>query len=570
MKKFVKIYLAVLVIGISIIFGLSSANAEGQIEAIIAIDCPRYSLTPSDSVKCIVKATSNVPFNTLLIRANQNISVSPAEGFKIVEKYQCLKCPGCGCDNVYAFVRDESLEGTGVITGTFEISAPETEGEFTPITSIELGISDIETLKKTYTLTNKIISGVVPKFTVVNPVVVDPQVYSLEIDCPKTELKVNESMSCTVKLTTKNVEYNVVVFKSLEFRNITVSGLNGFDGIVSKDSCKKCPGCGCTGKYIFINPNMVSNDGTVELGKMIITAPSTTGAYNVNFSNTIIGQTTYTGFDVNKTEIKNQVVVKSINKVINVVEDTPVEEPTPVAPTPAPQQPTTTYSQSSDNSLSSLSLVSNDKTLPLEFDASRTNYNIKVDSSVSKVTINAKVNNSKASFVSGYEPRTVDLSYGLNTIIIKVQAEDKTIKTYTINITKELDSSSAIINSIVVNGITIQIEENVYDYYVEVGTDVTYSEIQVNLTDNNFLTSFSNTEIEEGNNDVNIRVTDLKNNNINYHITIYKAHKISSSNIVDIIVPVVLIIVSLIIIYMVFKRITSTNTKPKKIYNKRG
>ena len=40
----------------------------------------------------------------------------------------------------------------------------------------------------------------------------------------------------------------------------------------------------------------------------------------------------------------------------------------------------------------------------------------------------------KASFVTNFGPRTVNLKVGTNTLLVKVKAEDGTINTYTISV----------------------------------------------------------------------------------------------------------------------------------------
>jgi len=72
------------------------------------------------------------------------------------------------------------------------------------------------------------------------------------------------------------------------------------------------------------------------------------------------------------------------------------------------------------------------------------NYTATVSSDVSIITIYAKLKDDDASFVSGYEPRTVNLSYGENKIEVKVKGyvlEKENITTYTINITRQQKSS---------------------------------------------------------------------------------------------------------------------------------
>lgn len=542
---------------------VSNVKSE-ELAASIGISCPKTELAPTETVTCDINVTSDKPYNAVLLKSNTNIKVQANEGFELKESGYCEKCVNCngeayGCKNNYLFLSKEEVTTSKV--GTVTITAPQAPGKYSPITLLQVGSGDYD---KLLTSSNPTIeaynnTSVIPTFTVLNPLVIETSFIDLEVDCPKTELKVNESMSCSVKLTTQNKPYNVVMFESLQYRNISLTGLNNFDAVKNEQACKKCIGCGCIGRYSFITRDIVKEDGTVEIGKIEVTAPQETGAYNLTFSTVTIGRTTYEGYNAYNSKIEDPVAIKNVTKVINVVKDEePVEEPTPT-----PTTPQTTYKPSSDNKISSLTLTSNGVNIPVEFDINRTTYNINVASSVSSVNIGAKLNNSKAKFLSDYSPRTVNLSYGLNIITLKVQAEDKSIKTYTINITRTLDSNKQIITSIVVNNITIPIEDDKYDYYVEVGSDVTYSKIIVNLNDESYLTSFSNIDIKEGNNDVTVRVTDLKNNNINYHITIYKA-PVSTFNISDVVVPVIIIVLIIIIFLILLNSLLRpVQSKPK-------
>ena len=88
--------------------------------------------------------------------------------------------------------------------------------------------------------------------------------------------------------------------------------------------------------------------------------------------------------------------------------------------------------RSSDNNLKSLS-ISDAK---INFSSSQTSYKVTVPNTVDKITVSAQVNDSKANFVSQFGPRTVELKTGENEVLIKIKAENETVKTYTIKVTK--------------------------------------------------------------------------------------------------------------------------------------
>ena len=88
------------------------------------------------------------------------------------------------------------------------------------------------------------------------------------------------------------------------------------------------------------------------------------------------------------------------------------------------------------SALASLSISSGQ--LSPSFASSTLNYSATTDAS--SITINASLKDSRASFVNGYGPRTVNLNYGKNKIEIKTKGS--AISTYTLNITRTGSSST--------------------------------------------------------------------------------------------------------------------------------
>ena len=88
------------------------------------------------------------------------------------------------------------------------------------------------------------------------------------------------------------------------------------------------------------------------------------------------------------------------------------------------------------SALASLSISSGQ--LSPSFASSTLNYSATTDAS--SITINASLKDSRASFVNGYGPRTVNLNYGKNKIEIKTKGS--VISTYTLNITRTGSSST--------------------------------------------------------------------------------------------------------------------------------
>lgn len=159
------------------------------------------------------------------------------------------------------------------------------------------------------------------------------------------------------------------------------------------------------------------------------------------------------------------------------------------------------------------------------FDKTKFDYTATVSSSTSVVTVYASLLDSDASFVDGYEPRTVNLNYGENTIQIKVKGfalQEATESTYTIKITRTKSSgtggatvSKSSVNTL--NNITLsngtlspKFNSNTNVYNVEVENNVDVLTVGATLTDNksSFVNSYGprNVHLNEGENNVYLKV----------------------------------------------------------------
>lgn len=159
------------------------------------------------------------------------------------------------------------------------------------------------------------------------------------------------------------------------------------------------------------------------------------------------------------------------------------------------------------------------------FDKTKFDYTATVSSSTSVVTVYASLLDSDASFVDGYEPRTVNLNYGENTIQIKVKGfalQEATESTYTIKITRTKSSgtggatvSKSSVNTLsnitLSNGtLSPKFNSNTNVYNVEVENDVDVLTVGATLTDNksNFVNSYGprNVHLNEGENNIYLKV----------------------------------------------------------------
>lgn len=82
------------------------------------------------------------------------------------------------------------------------------------------------------------------------------------------------------------------------------------------------------------------------------------------------------------------------------------------------------------NTLSNLTVSAG--TLSPAFSSDKTSYVINLDNSISSLTINATLTDSKSKFAAGFGPRSVALKEGTNQIHVKVTSQKGATKTYTI------------------------------------------------------------------------------------------------------------------------------------------
>lgn len=159
------------------------------------------------------------------------------------------------------------------------------------------------------------------------------------------------------------------------------------------------------------------------------------------------------------------------------------------------------------NTLSSLE-VENNKITP-EFNKNTINYTLTVKKDVTSVKINATLESDKSSFNKGYGPRTVNLNYGLNSVLIKVTSESGATKTYTIKITREDDrSSNNYLKSLNVSSGDFKFNKKTLNYSFSVQNDVTSLKVIATPEDSKSTVSGAKTyNLKEGLNKINITVT---------------------------------------------------------------
>ncbi len=143
----------------------------------------------------------------------------------------------------------------------------------------------------------------------------------------------------------------------------------------------------------------------------------------------------------------------------------------------------------------------------ISFNKNTTSYSLKVAPDVKSADITAAVEDSKASFVSGYGSRSVNLKYGKNAIQVKVKAENEKVKTYTINIEREDNrNSNNYLTSLTLSHGKITFNKNTLNYNVTVPMDVSRIEINAVAEDSKAKVNLNNVDLVYGDNVITIDV----------------------------------------------------------------
>ena len=135
-------------------------------------------------------------------------------------------------------------------------------------------------------------------------------------------------------------------------------------------------------------------------------------------------------------------------------------------------------------------------------------YNVDVENNVSNIKVEAELEDDKAKFVSGYGSREVVLKEGKNTLLIKVEAENGDIKTYTVNVNRKSNkSSNNYLSEINIDNVDIKFNKDITEYEFTVLNDVTKLDIEVKTEDSKATYEIlNNEELVVGNNTVIIKV----------------------------------------------------------------
>lgn len=172
--------------------------------------------------------------------------------------------------------------------------------------------------------------------------------------------------------------------------------------------------------------------------------------------------------------------------------------------------------------------ANNDGTIYIDTKSNVTQYEATVNAS--EIAINPILVYTDSTFVEGYGPRTVKLSYGLNVIDIKVKSAKGTVRTYTFLITRpDNRSSDNTLSSLSLSAGNLNPKFNSYtnEYKTSVKNNVTKITVGAKLNNGGaeFISGFGprTVDLKEGNNTVYVKVKSQTGTQRVYKITIKRA-----------------------------------------------
>lgn len=166
------------------------------------------------------------------------------------------------------------------------------------------------------------------------------------------------------------------------------------------------------------------------------------------------------------------------------------------------------------------SLVVTPSSISPKFSANTTEYAMTIGSDVDEVEINAEAEDSKAEvLVEGNK----NLKIGENTITIKVTAEDETVRTYKIAVTKEKKDQVGL-KELLIEGVKLNpdFDANTYLYTVDM-ENKNLSELNITATANKEKATveiIGNTNLSVGNNVITILVKESDTETATYQINV--------------------------------------------------
>lgn len=481
------------------LFGPLVANA-----ASVTLDCPSTIKAGSD-VTCSIKLTSEEVVDGFEAKINASSGLT-YKGYIKTKGWSGTSSSSAFL--VFGYVDENDtpigVKGKNIVLGTYTYTVGSAATGDLTLSISDIVVSDkngeqlssnptaadiIRVASTVNTLSSLSINGATIDFSS------DVTTYNVTIDAATATISATATDSYAKVIGTGN--------KNLNY------GSNKFDIVVTSESGDK--------KTYTINvtrPDNRSTDNTLKelkLNNGTINFKSGTTTYNVTIdaSETIISATA-NDVKAKITGTGNKTIKYGTNKFEVVVTAENGSTKTYTINVTRPDN------RSSNNNLSSLTL----STGKITFDKNKTNYEISVKNEITEITINGKVEDDKSK-VEGFGTKT--LQVGENTFIIKVTAENESIKEYKIVVIRNKEEVVTVnnnIKSLSIEGHSIEFNPETKNYTIK--TDKSLLNINVELENpTSRYEIIGNKDLEDGS-IIQIVVTDKDGNNNIYSITVEK------------------------------------------------
>ena len=181
---------------------------------------------------------------------------------------------------------------------------------------------------------------------------------------------------------------------------------------------------------------------------------------------------------------------------------------------------------SSDATLNLIELHGNGKKINFNFKKEQTTYTVKLDNNdITSINVQAELSDNKADFATNFGPREVNIDYGANKIEIKVIAEDKTENIYTINIMRDdKRSNNSLLSSLEINNKKVELKDDELSYIITLDNQNERTNVSLETQSDKASVEYEDIELNEGENNLLIRVTAENGHQSEYNIKIYRTN----------------------------------------------
>lgn len=188
---------------------------------------------------------------------------------------------------------------------------------------------------------------------------------------------------------------------------------------------------------------------------------------------------------------------------------------------------TDTVKKSNNGNLSSITLSYG----KIEFKNNITKYTLMVPKTIDNIRISATLEDSNATFVSGYGPRNVDLKIGTNNVYLKVSAADGSSNVYTLAIVRsDGTDTNNLLSNIELSAGKIDFKQEIDTYSVAVPYETDRIEVLPVTESLLASTTVSDTNLKLGENKITISVKAENGNIKEYNLLVTREEFQSKSN----------------------------------------